>query len=245
MLIKSISIAFGLLIGFTAHSQSWKTIAPGIEYLDLNRDSLPQWSHIHAFRLDLHNQQLGIMLAKDTPSKDGSAPTLKRSSHSLIAINGGFFTPKREPIGLRISNHQILNPLKSISWWGIFSVKNQTASITSPYHFHHQNDIDFAIQAGPRLLVSKKIPTLKPGFANRTALGITTNGQVILLVTENLPITTTELAKIMRKQPLDCADALNLDGGGSTQLYAHMKRFHLDVPGFSQVSDAVVVKPRS
>lgn len=245
MLIKSITIAFGLLLGFTAHAESWKTIAPGIEYLDLNRDALPQWSHIHAFRLDMHYQQLGIVLAKDTPSHDGSAPTLKRYTHSLIAINGGFFTPKRDPIGLRISNHQVLNPLKSISWWGVFSTQNQIASITSPYHFHHQNDIDFAIQAGPRLLVDKKIPPLKPGFANRTALGITTSGKVILLVTENLPTTTTELAKIMRKQPLDCVDALNLDGGGSTQLYAHMKNFHLEVPGFAQVSDAVVVKPRS
>jgi exopolysaccharide biosynthesis protein len=244
MLIKSIYIAFGLLLGFSAHAQSWKMIGPGIEYLDLDRDRLPQWSHIHAFRLDMQYQELGVVLAKDTPSQNGSAPNFKRYSHSLIAINGGFFTPKREPIGLRISNHQVLNPLKLISWWGVFSIQNQRASITSPYDFHHHNNIDFAIQAGPRLLIAKKIPALKPGFANRTALGITANGQVILLVTENLPITTTELAKIMRKQPLNCIDALNLDGGGSTQLFAHMRHFHLDVPGFSQVSDAVVVKPR-
>lgn len=223
----------------------WKTVAPGIEYLDVNRSRMPQWAHIHAFKIDLQQQKLAIVLAKDMPHQEGSASLFQRYSHALLATNGGFFSPNRNPIGLRISQKKVLSPIKHISWWGVFAISHQQASIRSAAVFQKQADTDFAIQAGPRLLIDGNIPTLKPGYANRTALGITASGKVILLVTENLPMATTELAKLMKKQPLACIDALNLDGGGSTQLYAHMKNFHLDVPGFSQVSDAVVVGPRS
>ena len=40
-------------------------------------------------------------------------------------------------------------------------------------------------------------------------------------------------------------DALNLDGGGSTQLWLAAGGTTLDVPGLTPVSDAVVVVPRA
>ena len=89
-----------------------------------------------------------------------------------------------------------------------------------------------------------QVPTLRPGLANRSALGIDKHGKVIVVVTENLPISTSDLAHILAAPPLNCVDALNLDGGSSSQLYAKIDRFKLDVPGFSQVSDAIVVKRR-
>ena len=245
MLIKRISLLFCLLLSLALHAQTWREITPGIEYLDLPGQKLPMWTHIHAFRIDLHRQELAIVLAKTIPSSDQIyAPNFKRYSHSLMAINGGFFSSKSNPLGLRISHYQQINPLKPISWWGVFYIKNQKAHMVNLNGFHAK-DPEFAIQAGPRLLVNKDILALKPGLANRSAIGIDTNGQVIILVTENLPLSTTELASIMRNPPLNCEQALNLDGGNSSQLYAHMKQFHLNVLGLSEVSDAIVVKPRT
>lgn len=227
-----------------AYAKTWQNLTPGIEYLDLSYRSLSQWSHIHVFRVDLQNMQLSLFLAKNLPQHYASAQEFRRYGHSLLAINGGFFNPDKTPLGLRISEKQVLNPLRHISWWGVFLIAKQHAMIVSPYDFHYKKNIEFAIQSGPRLLIGGQIPHLRPGYANRSALGIDAQGKVLMVVTENLPISTTSLAQILKDPPLNCVDALNLDGGSSSQLYAKIGNFNLDVPGFSHVSDAVLVKSR-
>src|SRR5438105_15501300 len=108
--------------------------------------------------------------------------------------------------------------------------------------------INLALQSGPRLLIRGLIPKLKPDRANRSAICITTNQELILLATEYLELTTFELASLIGQPSddngLDCYDALNLDGGSSTSLYANMNNFNLNIPSLVSISDAVVVKPR-
>ncbi len=58
-------------------------------------------------------------------------------------------------------------------------------------------------------------------------------------------MSTTELAQLMKAEPLNCDNALNLDGGSSSQLHAHLNSFQLDVHGFSNVSDAVIVTAKN
>ena len=242
-------ILFSLFLSFwalcpMAYAKAWQPLVSGLEYLDFKYQSLSQWSHIHAFRIDLQTMQLSVLMAKDLPQPYASAQTFKHYGHGLLAINGGFFNPNRTPLGLRISDQHIFSPLRQISWWGVFFIKNQQAFITTPRDFQLKKNIEFAVQSGPRLVVNGQVPTLRPGFANRSALGIDKHGKVIVVVTENLPISTSDLAHILAAPPLNCVDALNLDGGSSSQLYAKIDRFKLDVPGFSQVSDAIVVKRR-
>lgn len=226
------------------YAKSWQTIEPGMDYIDLRYQSLSQWSHIHAFRIDLQKMQLSVFMAKDLPDHYASAQTFRNYAHGLLAINGGFFNPNKTPLGLRIRDNEVLNPLRPISWWGVFYIKQRQAMITTPNAFQAQKNIEFAIQTGPRLLIDGQIPSLRPGYANRSALGIDAKGRVIVVVTENLPIATTDFAHILKNPPFNCSNALNLDGGSSSQLYAKMSDFKLDVPGFSQVSDAIIVKRR-
>ena len=130
-------------------------------------------------------------------------------------------------------------------WWGVFYIKNKKPTIASSRQYEQDQQIDFALQSGPRLLVNGIIPALKPGLAERSALGITANNEVIIIVTENSPMTTTALAEMMQSSPLDCKEALNLDGGSSSQLKAEIGSFQINVHSFANVSDAIVVKPRN
>lgn len=239
-----LSLFLSCFLNQSLYAKTWQTVSPGMEYLDLRYRSLSQWSHIHAFRIDLQTLQLSVLRAKDLPVEDASAPTFRRHGQGLLAINGGFFSPNKTPLGLRISNYQILNPFRQISWWGVFSVQNRRAKISSSRDFVLKKNIEFAIQAGPRLLIDGDIPSLRPGFANRSVLGINAQGKVLIIVTENLPISTTDMAEMLKKPPFNCVDALNLDGGSSSQLHAKINLFRLNVPGFSQVSDAIIVKRR-
>lgn len=242
--LKKIIIIF---IGFylqTSMALSWTKIAPGIEYQDLNTQSLTNWSHIHVFRIDLKYNKLRIAMARDLNHEHAYASEFAEHTHALLAINGGFFDKKFNSLGLRISQHKQLNPLKYISWWGVFYIKDNTPHLSNVHDFNNTQNLDFAIQTGPRLLVKGHIPSLKPGFAERSALGITQDGRVIILATENLPMSTSWLAERMKASPLNCTDALNLDGGSSTQMYAHVDAFKINVPSFASVSDAIVVSAK-
>lgn len=227
-----------------AMANSWRMLAPGIEYRDLNANLLVPWSHIHAFRIDLKKNKLDLVMANELSLHNASVDAFAHHSNALIAINGGFFDHNYHPLGLRISSQQQHSPIKRISWWGIFYVQNQKAHLSGLGQYPDQNHVDFAVQSGPRLLINHKIPSLKTGYAERSALGITHDGKVIILVTNNFPMTTTALAQLMKAPPLGCENALNLDGGSSSQLNAHMGLFQINVHGFSNVSDAIVVKAR-
>lgn len=232
-----------ILIGLPALAKNWKSVAPGVEYKDLNKDTVSPWSHVHVFRINLKNNELDLVMAKKLSRSYASVKDFAEHSGALIALNGGFFDQNHNPLGLRISHQSQHNPLKNISWWGIFYIKDQKPHITTVRQFKSDNTIDFALQSGPRLLVKGKIPPLKAGLAERSALGIDQQGRVVIVVTEHFPMTTTALAELMRSK-LHCNDALNLDGGSSSQLLANINSFRLHVPGFSQVTDAIVVRAK-
>jgi uncharacterized protein YigE (DUF2233 family) len=242
--LSRILISLGLLLCSThLLAQDWRELAPGIEYRDLNANLLIPWSHIHVFRIDLKKNTLDLVTANELSLNNASVDAFAHHSKALIAINGGFFDQNFRPLGLRISHQHQHNPLKRISWWGIFYIKNKRPYLSSLKQFIPDHQIDFAVQSGPRLLVNGRSPSLKPGYAERSALGITHDSKLIILVTHNAPITMTALAHLMKTSPLYCNNALNLDGGSSSQLTAHMGLFHINVHGFANVSDAILVRP--
>ena len=233
-----------LFSALPAEASDWQEIAPGMEYVDLGASLLTPWSHVHVFRVDLKQNQLNVVMAKALSQQHASVEEFAHHSSALLAINGGFFDRNYHSLGLRISNQKQYNPLKRISWWGIFYTKNQKPYLSSLRTYEGGQQVDFAVQSGPRLLVHGRIPSLKIGHAERSALGISPDGRVIILVTENTPMTTTALAQLMQSPPLNCTDALNLDGGNSSQLIAQTDSLKVNVHGFSNVSDAIVVIPR-
>lgn len=233
-----------LVFNFAIAAKDWRHIAPGIDYLDVGKGYVTPWSHIHAFKVDLKENRFSLVMANDLAKQYASADEYAQFSKALLTINGGFFDNHFHPLGLRIKNRKQVNALKKISWWGIFYIKNGQAHLSNVSHFNRDSQIDFAVQSGPRLLINGHIPPLKAGRDERTALGITPDGKVIVLITEHAALSTTELAQLMKAPPLNCLSALNLDGGNSTQLYAKLNNFHVNVHGFSKVSDAIIVKAR-
>lgn len=225
-------------------SDDWQPLAKGIEYQDIASNPLKPWSHIHVFRIDPRQQQFSLVFADNFSQKNASISEYAHYSKPLLALNGGFFDPEYNPLGLRITNHQQKSPLKRISWWGIFYIQNDRPAVTNVKHFRKSSSISFAVQSGPRLLIQGRIPSLKPGSAERSALGVTKDNKIIILVTENASMTTTQLAQHLKAPPLLCKDALNLDGGNSSQLFANINHFKLNVHGFSNVSDAIIVKEK-
>ncbi len=225
----------------TTAGTQWQHLAPGLDYTALDLEA----GKLHAFKIDLKENHLALL----SPSQPSSVKEMGINAGALLTVNAGFFTPEGKPLGLRINNGEQLFPLKPISWWGVFYVSKTTPKLSSFNNFNLSNDIEFAIQAGPRLLVDKIIPHLKENVDNRTAIGYNQNNEVIIVVSEGAALTTVQLANILRRPEknggLGCVYALNLDGGSSTQIYTQVGDFVLDIPSFRAVADGIAVLSRS
>jgi len=223
----------------------WTMLAPGLAYTTLFPLQEERIHQIHVFRLDLKHFQLQLAFARDFAAIASHAAEFAQRKQALLAVNGGFFTPDFKPIGLRIQNGVVLNPVKNTSWFGIFLINNNQPKIIAKDDYMFSDTISFAIQAGPRILINKTIPQLKEGEYERTVLAINNQGQVLIITTQNSPISLRDLATLIRKEEeddgLNVVNALNLDGGSSSQLFAAMGDFQLNVLSLSAVSDAVVV----
>lgn len=227
----------------TNNTYAWLMLSDGIEYQALNLESFNPFAKLNVFKIDLKDYQLNIGLY-DKHQKDLlNLKSFAKEKQSPLVINGGFFTPQTKPLGLRLDKGKIHNKVKAISWWAIFYIQNKKPYIVPYQTFRHKRNIELAIQAGPRLLVNGQIPKLKAGLAQRTALAITKDKKLLIITSQNAALSTTELATLL-KEKLNCQDALNLDGGSSTKLFAKFPDFELHTPSFSQVSDVLYLTKR-
>jgi uncharacterized protein YigE (DUF2233 family) len=224
---------------------SWKNLRFGLAYQDLAPAPIHDWSHIHVFKIDLKHYRFELVQHHQTEHHFPTMHQYAEHQHAPLTFNGGFFDKKQQPLGLRISNHHQLNPFKNISWWGVFYIEHGRPYIKSARNFHQQKSMEFAIQSGPRLLVNGHIPSLHHGYAERTALCILPNHEVAVIITQYYPADLTHLAQILKKAPLHCQNAINLDGGSSTQFFAKFSGFYRYMSGITSVSDAITVIPRS
>ena len=174
-----------------------------------------------------------------------TARKLAQQDGALIVINGGFFTPQHTSIGLVMKDGKRIRRLHNTSWWSVFAIRVDTPHIFSPRAFKRQHGIRMAMQVGPRLVIDGKIPKLKKGVATRSAVGITKDDQVVLAITAGPGISLDELARRMSANRfeggLECPNAMALDGGSSSQLFAEVGSFRLDLPGLAKITNGLAV----
>ena len=207
----------------------WQQPVKGLYYTQLRVGSPNQESVFEVFRVDLKKWTIKPLRA--TTRK--TAKQFLEEQGALVVINANFFDDKFQPLGLVQEGGRILNPFKNITWWSVFCLKNKKPSIV---HSSQAKGLscDVAVQAGPRVVVDGKIPQLQTDLSRRTALGINRKQEVLLVVSHDF-ISTAELAQIFAKPEaaggLDCPNALNLDGGSSSQMAAAAGSVHVDSSG--------------
>jgi uncharacterized protein YigE (DUF2233 family) len=100
------------------------------------------------------------------------------------------------------------------------------------------------VQGTPRLVVGGRVEHLKEQVARRTAV-CTDGKRLTLVVTTALEFNAFAqfLAAPLESGGAGCSDALNLDGGPSTQLAARLGDLKLDEPG-QPVPNALALIPK-
>jgi len=229
---------------------SWKELEDGLHYtkiiITVGEESAPRRTTLHAFKIDPEKFRIDVLIAAPDKKTGEKIDVIADREGAVVAVNGGFFTPEHKSIGLLVKSGTKINPLHNTSWWSVFAIHRNRPLILRPWQAKGTNDLQMAVQAGPRLVIDGSIPKFKSDqAASRTALGITKKGEVIIVASSGSGITMQALADRMResarKGGLECPNAMALDGGSSTQLYANAGDIRLNLSGISRVPNGVGV----
>jgi uncharacterized protein YigE (DUF2233 family) len=235
-------------LSFSSPSQaavSWKTLAPGLEESTyITRDSRGSSVTLQLYKVEPRKFLLQVVQARDFKVDRIYVRDLVRNTGAVLALNGGFFDPFYKPLGLLVNGGKVLNPLKPISWWAVFSVeKGAHPRIEKLKKFEENAQIEMAVQTGPRLVEDGKPVPTKNNISQKSFIAITPHQEVILGATESGVLDSNDLSKILAEE-IKVQQALNLDGGGSTQLYAKLNQYEKEISGFTPVANGIVVIKR-
>lgn len=211
----------------------WQKLEEGFEYQAL------EGGMVHLVRIDPGHFRFNLLTARDYDQPALTASDYAQKSKSLLAINGGFFDPSFRSLGLLVRGGKEINPIRRNNW-GIFLLKKNSDQRPSIIHQKAWDgkDVLLALEAGPRLIVSGDTLTFREsGPERRSAVGISSEGLVVIAMSEKL-LQLSAWADLLKPY---CRDALNLDGGGSSQLAMQHPRKQIRIDGWTPVPNALVV----
>lgn len=145
-----------------------------------------------------------------------------RGRRLRFAMNGGMYQDDRSPVGLFIQNGRMLSPLDTSSGKGNFYLKpngvffvrkDRSAEVITTDRFMQGNDIEFATQSGPMLLIDGVIhPVFEKNshhFNIRNGVGVRPDGGVVFAMSRDT-VTLYDFATYFKE--MGCRNALYLDG---------------------------------
>lgn len=232
---------------------AWRTVAPGLRYASTEDHG----TLYHLVRVDLGVLDLAVADARRPGRKVEEVSRLVVEAGAVAGINGTFFDGFQRPLGLVVANGAELNPLHDTGWFAGLVVRTGpegaraqvlTTDGLKALSPADRSALSVALQVGPRTVADGQPLKLKKQVAARSAVGLVSPTDLVLLATENGPVESNDLASFMARAPtaggLGCTSGLMLDGGPSTQLSVRTEAFSLDVRGGYGVPNALVVRAR-
>jgi exopolysaccharide biosynthesis protein len=216
-LVKKHVFALCLILTLPARAE-WQNVRPGIDYQRMQQGRLD----VHVARIDLRQAELRV-IATDREHRGLSIPDFARRTKAIVAINGDYFTPSMETIGMAMGACGVWNRAKSSRTEPVVAVGESRVEIQTLKR--PASWMTGAVAGWPSLLSECAPRRQLPGrdsFTHvphaRTAVGLSRDGETLWLVTTAARgATLPDLAEFMAS--LGACRALNLDGGRSTGMW--------------------------
>lgn len=205
---------------------SWEPLADGLEasHFQMASSALLS-SSAAAVRASFDRFVPRIIRAAEYGWKKATAQALCKASGASACINSNFFDEQGKPLGVVISrgiqHHKAHGGGGTLT--GVFFVTSDSVGITHRSLFSAEKVIE-AAQAGPRL-ISEGAPVVgvkDSSTATNISLVCIDRERRVILMRVSLAMfggSLRELQSVLLRPELGCTDALNFDGGGSSQLY--------------------------
>ena len=228
---------------------SWKIIQKGVEFrkMVLERSEPSHSIDLKLLRFDTRLVIPRILRAAQLQLKSANVKTFAEKNGALATINGSYFDTEGKPLAFLKIASQAINPriAKNSLYTGVFSIKDHQPLISQRDVFLPER-ADEGLQSGPLLLLRGTSQTVTgiPSRASRRALiGIDQEQRLVIAVADSLlgGLHWPELQEIFSAAPwqIQVTDLLNLDGGGSAQLYVKAGKFEELVAGTAEVPVAI------
>jgi len=219
---------------------SYRKIAPSIKFYKENFGRFHEGKQcLNILDIDMNDPKIGIKIAY-ADGKLKKTSDFAKSQNAAIAINGSFFHPKQggavcylkldgrviTKSRIDLDDNYYINELDSA---GIILDDNNLINIIArpDNGWDSLTTTPTILTAGPSLIINGSIQNHQIHSFNstkfsRTGLGMTRKKHLIIVVADgnsedSAGLTIAELTEVFAK--LDCINAINLDGGGSSTMY--------------------------
>ena len=243
VLVVLLAVAGAVMSPVRAEPPRFSVVAPGIAHAVFKArppDAEPFSGH--AFKIDLEVAELRLIPAGEPPVRR-TVEQIVAPYPLVVASNASFFDTEGRAMGLAVDEGRVMVSSNRRSW-GALVIDGNRGQIMLGADIRDLPGHRVIVQGIPRLLVGGKVPPLKPQMAERTA--VCAEGSIVVLVVST-KAEATAFARFLADPPdqggLGCRDALNLDGGPSTQLVVKLPGLALSLPGGWGVPNALAVVP--
>jgi hypothetical protein len=205
---------------------SWKILSPGLEQTHFQLSSgtlLSPW--VVAVRADLKHFRAQVIRAADFGWKRASVKSMCKASDASVCINSNFFDEQGKPLGLVLSRgilHQKQHNGGG-TLTGILYVANDRVGIAHRSSFNPVGVVE-ATQAGPRLIAdgAPVVGLKSPSTGTNLSIVCVDREQRVIFVRVAFTMfggSPTDIQRVLLRPEIACVEALNFDGGGSSQMY--------------------------
>lgn len=203
----------------TPDTAGWDVIAPGLEMRTLNTSDIIGQTQV--IRIDPARYRFRAHYRPGDPLRlSGWRDTLP---DAVALINANFFDPQFFVLGLLVADGVVYGQ-SYVNRGGMFTVIGDAVRVRSNTREPYAGEtLDQAVQAFPMLVVDgQPVFTNESGdrITRRSAIAQDTQGRILLLSTPLFGLTLADLSALLAQAELNIDIAFNLDGGGSTMLYA-------------------------
>ncbi len=225
-------------------NNGWQTLAPGLE----QRAYQPGGNvlgQVWALRID---PALYVFRAHYRPGEPLSQAGWQAELPDAAAfVNANFFHADHTILGLLVADSMVYGSSLQ-GRGGTFQVQNGLPRVRSNIAEPYQGEtFEQAVQAFPMLVLNGQtayVPTPQERVSRRTVVAQDTQGRILLMVTPLTGLTLEAISAWLPTTDMGIVNALNLDGGGSTMLYASGEGQPLRLPSFDPVPAVLAVYPR-
>ncbi len=182
------------------------------------------------------------------PSHGGLAETMEREK-CIAGVNGGYFDPNNEAVGLLISDGRLVAPLRKARLLsGVVSVVKGRVQIQRPAEFSMKSKPAAARQCGPFLVnAGKPIAGLNDTrLARRTF--VATDGAERAALGYCSSVTLAQLGALLATPGIapefKVQRALNLDGGSSSGFWFSGEQEPFSISEYKPVRDYIAIVPK-
>ncbi len=182
-------------------------------------------SSLVVVRSPLTQHHLRVIRASEFGWRRANVKSLCKAAGATVCINASFFDEQGRALGLLINRgiiHQKMHKGGSVLT-GVLLATSKQIRITARDTFTTEQAIE-AVQSGPRLVADgQPVRGLHDASLSSNLSGacIDKDGNAVLYrVTSGMfGCTIRQLQKILLSPLISCVDAINFDGGGSSQMY--------------------------